>query len=125
MGTPVNRRTVDLSPYPDLVVIYLGMRVNRFTGIKTLFGLARKLLVQSTPIPAAYCYMKISCFPCFHRMSECGNIGETLRLLSRGRDQNLIVFGGNSFCGIQGAQAFGMKPTFCRVEWKPSTTIWS
>lgn len=24
----VNRQTVDLSGYPDLVVIYLGMRVN-------------------------------------------------------------------------------------------------
>jgi hypothetical protein len=38
MPTPVNRRTVDLSSYPDLVVVYLGMRVNRVTGLKTLFG---------------------------------------------------------------------------------------
>lgn len=38
MTTKVNRRTVDLSGYPDLVVIYLGMRVNRLTGIKTLLG---------------------------------------------------------------------------------------
>ena len=38
MSTTVNRRTVDLSAYPDLVVIYLGMRVNRLAGIKTLFG---------------------------------------------------------------------------------------
>ncbi|MGO9323229.1 MAG: hypothetical protein ACLP07_01595 [Terracidiphilus sp.] len=38
MPTPVNRRTVDLSAYPDLVVVYLGMRVNRLTGLKTLFG---------------------------------------------------------------------------------------
>ena len=35
----VNRQTVDLSQYPDLVVIYLGMRVNRFAGIKTLLGI--------------------------------------------------------------------------------------
>jgi hypothetical protein len=34
----VERRTVDLSGYPDLVVIYLGMRVNTLTGIKTLLG---------------------------------------------------------------------------------------
>jgi hypothetical protein len=34
----VNRQTVDLSAYPDLVVIYLGMRVNRLTGLKTLTG---------------------------------------------------------------------------------------
>lgn len=38
MRTPVERRTVDLSLYPDLVVVYLGMRVNRLAGLKTLFG---------------------------------------------------------------------------------------
>src|SRR6476620_4361887 len=38
MHTRVDRRTVDLSPYPDLVVIYLGMRVNRLTGVQTLLG---------------------------------------------------------------------------------------
>lgn len=41
--TKVNRRTVDLSSYPDLVVIYLGMRVNRLTGLKTLFGFGPKI----------------------------------------------------------------------------------
>ena len=39
----VNRRTVDLSGYPDLVVIYLGMRVNALTGLKTLFGFGPKI----------------------------------------------------------------------------------
>jgi hypothetical protein len=34
----VDRRTVDLSSYPDLVVIYLGMRVNRLYGLKTVIG---------------------------------------------------------------------------------------
>jgi hypothetical protein len=43
MATPVNRRTVDLSAYPDLVVIYLGMRVNRLTGLKTLFGFGPRI----------------------------------------------------------------------------------
>ena len=38
MPTSVNRRTVDLSRYPDLVVVYLGMRVNRIAGFKTLMG---------------------------------------------------------------------------------------
>ncbi len=37
------RRTVDLSAYPDLVVIYLGMRVNAWTGLKTLFGFGPKI----------------------------------------------------------------------------------
>jgi len=39
----VTRQTVDLSGYPDLVVIYLGMRVNRFAGLKTLMGFGPKI----------------------------------------------------------------------------------
>ena len=37
------RQTVDLSAYTDLVVVYLGMRVNVLTGIKTLFGFGPKI----------------------------------------------------------------------------------
>jgi hypothetical protein len=39
----VERRTVDLSGYPDLVVIYLGMRVNAWRGLKTLAGLGPRI----------------------------------------------------------------------------------
>ena len=38
-----DRRTVDLSGYPDLVVVYLGMRVNVLTGFKTLLGFGPKI----------------------------------------------------------------------------------
>src|SRR5579884_3225740 len=34
----VNRQTVDLSNYPDLVVIYLGMKVRTVRGLMTLLG---------------------------------------------------------------------------------------
>ncbi len=37
------RETVDLSAFPDLVVIYLGMRVNTLTGIKTMLGFGPKI----------------------------------------------------------------------------------
>jgi hypothetical protein len=43
MPTSVSRRTVDLFQYPDLVVVYLGMRVNRITGLKTLAGFGPKI----------------------------------------------------------------------------------
>jgi hypothetical protein len=43
MQSKVERRTVDLSQFPELVVIYLGMRVNRITGLKTLFGFGPKI----------------------------------------------------------------------------------
>lgn len=34
--------TVDLAAYPDLVVIYMGMRVNASTELKTLVGFGLK-----------------------------------------------------------------------------------
>jgi hypothetical protein len=37
------RETVDLSAYPDLVVIYLGMRINVLSGMKTAFGMGPKI----------------------------------------------------------------------------------
>lgn len=43
MPSPILRRTVELSGFPDLVVIYLGMRVNRWTGLKTLLGFGPKI----------------------------------------------------------------------------------
>ena len=39
----VQRQTVDLSQYPDLVVIYLGMRVNRLRGFLRLIGLGPQI----------------------------------------------------------------------------------
>lgn len=39
----VERQTVDLSAYPDLVVIYLGMRVNAWFGLKTLIGFGPRI----------------------------------------------------------------------------------
>ena len=32
----VDRQTVDLSGFPNLVVVYLGMRVNALAGVKTV-----------------------------------------------------------------------------------------
>ena len=51
MPTNVERRTVDLSQYPDLVVIYLGMRVNRLTGLKTLIGFGPKISASAAAQP--------------------------------------------------------------------------
>jgi hypothetical protein len=36
MAAKVNRVTVDLKPYPNLMVIYLGMRANSLRGLKTV-----------------------------------------------------------------------------------------
>ncbi len=39
----VRRQTVDLAAYPDLVVIYLGMRVHKLAGIGTLLKFGPKI----------------------------------------------------------------------------------
>jgi Domain of unknown function (DUF4188) len=43
MADKPNRVTADLSEYPDLVVIYLGMRVNAAKGLKTLLSFGPKI----------------------------------------------------------------------------------
>ena len=50
MAKPL-RQTVDLSGYPDLVVIYLGMRVNSARGLRTLasFGPRIRKSVEARP----------------------------------------------------------------------------
>ena len=51
MPPKVDRRTVDLSAYPDLVVIYLGLRVNRLTGIKMLLGIGPQISSSAAARP--------------------------------------------------------------------------
>ena len=42
-GVRVDRQTVDLSAYPDLVVIYLGMRVRNLRGLRKLVATGRQI----------------------------------------------------------------------------------
>ena len=74
MPTPVNRRTVDLSQYPDLVVVYLGMRVNRITGLKTLFGFGPRISQSVKEQPNGLLGHEnfiFSLFPMHAGMREC------------------------------------------------------
>ena len=43
MKSTVDRKTVDLTAYPDLVVIYLGMRVRGLKGLVTSIRLGRQI----------------------------------------------------------------------------------
>jgi len=77
MTTRVERQTVDLSKYPDLVVIYLGMRVNRIQGIKTLFGFGPKISSSVQAQPDGLLRHENFTFPCSRCMSACANTGAT------------------------------------------------
>ena len=51
----VDRQTVDLSAYPDLVVFYLGIRVRRPRGMLRLFGLGSQIQKSWRSRMACYC----------------------------------------------------------------------
>lgn len=62
----VKRQRVDLSAYPQLVVIYLGMRVNHWFGFKTLFGLGPQISKSAAAHPdglLSHEFMPYSLFP--------------------------------------------------------------
>jgi hypothetical protein len=65
MPTKVERRTVDLSGFPGLVVVYLGMRVNRVTGLKTLFGFAPKISNSASAQPEGLLHHEFFLFSLF------------------------------------------------------------
>ncbi len=54
--TPVDRKTVDLSGYPDLIVIYLGMRVNSLRGVPTLFKIGPRIAAAADAKPDGLLY---------------------------------------------------------------------
>ena len=51
MHTTVNRQTADLSAYPDLVVIYLGMKAKSLRGVWRLLSFGPKLQRAAQPPP--------------------------------------------------------------------------
>jgi len=86
MTGPVRRRTVDLSAYPDLVVIYLGMRVNTMTGLKTLFGFGPKIAQSVAAAPEGLLVhetMLYSLFPPHLGMRQYWRDFETLEAWAR------------------------------------------
>lgn len=61
MNPKVLRHTVDLTLYPDLVVIYLGMKVNALRGLKTVIGLGPQIVAagESRPEGLLHCEQNI------------------------------------------------------------------
>lgn len=51
MPAPTTRRSADLSDYPDLVVVILGFKVRRLTGLRSFMGLGKGLRMMKTAPP--------------------------------------------------------------------------
>jgi hypothetical protein len=65
LGMPTSRRTVDLSGYPDLVVVYLGMRVNVVAGLLTLLGFGPKIESSARARPPGLLHHEVFLFSLF------------------------------------------------------------
>ncbi len=92
MSGRINRRTVDLSLYPNLVVIYLGMRVNPLMGIKTLLGFAPKISNAVAAKPAGLLLHEsivFSLFPPHVGMRQYWRDFESLEAWSRSEPHKL------------------------------------
>jgi len=92
MSGRVNRRTVDLSSYPNLVVVYLGMRVNALMGIKTLVGFGPKISSAVAAKPAGLLLHEtivFSLFPPHIGMRQYWKDFESLETWSRSEPHKL------------------------------------
>src|SRR6266478_7611834 len=119
------RQTVDLSAYPDLVVIYLGMRVRTWRGLGTLLSFGPKISAAVDSKPEGLLLhesLLYSLFPIHTGMRQYWRDFQSLEKTGRGacRTSN----GGRTFCRIPEALAFGMKRISCAAEWRPSTMTW-
>ena len=106
MPTAVARRTVDLSQYPNLVVIYLGMRVNRLTGLKTLFGFGPQISKSVAARPDGLLLHEnflFSFFPVHAGMRQYWRDMESLLTWSRSEPHHLWW---NSFLRDSGGTGF-------------------
>src|SRR3954462_15008606 len=97
MASRVNRRTVDLTGYPDLVVIYLGMRVNRMPGLKTVFGFGPRIANSVEARPDGLLLHENFLLSMFHRTPACASTGATSMRWSDGHGPTRIANGGASF----------------------------
>ena len=117
----VDRVTVDLSAYPDLVMILLGMRVNTVTGVKTLLGFGPRITKAARDLPDGLLSHETFLWSCSHRTPVFVSTGGTSRRWRLGLAQNRIARGGRASSEIPGAPASGTRPISCGAAWRPSS----
>jgi Domain of unknown function (DUF4188) len=119
----VERRTVDLTAYPNLVVIYLGMKVNALTGLKTVFGFGPKIANSVAAMPDGLLRHESMVYSLLPPHVGMRQYWRDFASLERWHARSRICNGGRISCGIPGARASGMKPISYAAASKRSTTI--
>jgi Domain of unknown function (DUF4188) len=118
----VDRQTVDLSAYPDLVVIYLGMPVRRPRGMLRLLGLGPQIQKSWKEQPDGLLLhedITWSLIPPHFGMRQYWRDLDSLERWTRSEPHKL--WGSNSSKTLV-EPAFGTKPTSRAAAWRRSTT---
>ncbi len=119
----VTRQTVNLSSFPDLVVIYLGMRVRSLRGLLTVLRFGPRIssaVAEKPPGLLLHESLIFSIFPLHVGMRQYWRDFDSWK---PGREPCRTRSGGRVLCGIPEEPDFGMKLTSVAAEWRPSTTI--
>ena len=118
------RETVDLSAYPDLVVIYLGMRVNTVTGFKTVLGFGSKISEAVDAKPDGLLLHENILFSLRHvGMRQYWRDFASLETWSRSQPHRL--WWQQFLCDSGGGTGFGMRRISPRRASKLCTLTWS
>ena len=110
MPPHVDRRTVDLNAYPDLVVIYLGMRVRTLAGIKTLLGLGPQIEKAGAGRPEGLLHYEnniiFSLFPLHIGMRWYWKDFATIERWARSEPHRIC---GKTSCAVPAGPGFGTR----------------
>jgi hypothetical protein len=121
MAMRIQRMGVNLSAYPDLVVIYLGMRVRNLQGLKTLASFGPQISAAVEEKPEGLLLHESLLYSLF-RCTGMRQYWRDFRSSKTGHDLCHIKSGGPASCEIMAARDSGTRLTSCGVERRPSTT---
>jgi len=122
MSAKVQRSTVDLSSFPDLVVIYLGMRVRTLAGVKTVFRFGPKIKAAVDAKPEGLLLHENVFYSLFPLHAGMRQYWRDFASLENCPGPCLINYGGRTSCKILVELASGMKPISRVAAWKPFMT---
>jgi hypothetical protein len=121
----VERQTVDLSGYPDLVVVYLGMRVSKPRGLKRLLGLGPQIQRSWKEQPDGLLLHEDIVWSLIPPHVGMRQYWRDIDSSNAGRDRSRIAAGGGTSWPTRAAPGSGTRRTSCGAAWRPSTTTWS
>lgn len=124
MPTRVKRQTVDLSGYPNLVVIYLGMRVKSMRGLGRLFKLGPQIQQSGAAHPDGLLNHENLLFGLLPPHAGMRQYWRDFDRSNGGHAAYRTKRGGRNSCAIAVAPDSGTKRISRTEAWKRFTTTY-